>query len=158
MFTIGHSNVSADVIVALLQAQGVRRLVDIRTQPYSRWVSQFNRNRFGQLLGSHGIEYEFMGDVLGGYPQDASVYPGGVAQFGEAVDYRAIMTKAWYQQGVERLLVLAAEMPTAIMCAEEDPAECHRQHLVSQSLLERGVRVLHIRHDGSLKPAWLEAT
>lgn len=154
LFTIGHSNVTSDTILTLLKSSGVQRLVDIRSKPFSRWVSQFNREPFAAFLKQHGIEYVFEGASLGGYPEDASVYPGGVARFGEAVNYQAIMRKDWYQRCIDRLISLAAEMPTAIMCAEEDPADCHRQMLVSQTLLERGVQVLHIRHDGSLQPAW----
>jgi uncharacterized protein (DUF488 family) len=33
------------------------------------------------------------------------------------------------------------------MCAEKDPDRCHRRHLISRALTERGVAVLHILAD-----------
>jgi uncharacterized protein (DUF488 family) len=40
----------------------------------------------------------------------------------------------------------------AVMCAEQDPVECHRTVLVAQSLVWMGVDVTHILSDGSLEP------
>jgi uncharacterized protein (DUF488 family) len=38
-----------------------------------------------------------------------------------------------------------------IMCAEEDPARCHRRLLVGRTLVARGVEVRHIRGSGALE-------
>jgi len=35
------------------------------------------------------------------------------------------------------------------MCSEEDPARCHRHHLIGRYLVEQGVYVLHIRFNGN---------
>ena len=48
---------------------------------------------------------------------------------------------------VERLIARAAAKRTAIMCAEAVPWKCHRS-LLSDSLLARGVRVIHILSGG----------
>jgi uncharacterized protein (DUF488 family) len=39
----------------------------------------------------------------------------------------------------------------AVLCAEEDPADCHRRLLVTRVLAEREVVVQHIRGDGRLQ-------
>jgi uncharacterized protein (DUF488 family) len=39
------------------------------------------------------------------------------------------------------------------MCAEEDPKRCHRQFLIAQTLLDRGIEMQHIRGDGTLEEA-----
>lgn len=44
----------------------------------------------------------------------------------------------------------ASNSRIAIMCAQEDPTNCHRRLLISKTLLERGLCVYHIRGDGSL--------
>lgn len=41
------------------------------------------------------------------------------------------------------LLALAAEAPTAVMCAEAQPLACHRS-LLADSLLNRGQEVIHL--------------
>ncbi len=155
LYTIGHENAALVDILSLLQDNNITQLVDIRSLPFSRKVPHFNRRRFTRSLADAGIIYIYLGNLLGGYPPDPSVYPDGEAKFGAEVDYSAIALRDYYLQGIEELLSLAAAEPTAVMCAEEDPAFCHRQHLVSQTLLQRGIEVLHIRHDGSLQPAWL---
>jgi uncharacterized protein (DUF488 family) len=44
---------------------------------------------------------------------------------------------------VDELVAVASKARTAIMCAEADPARCHRS-LVAVALLVRGIAVLHI--------------
>ncbi len=39
----------------------------------------------------------------------------------------------------------------AMLCAEENPAECHRHLLVGRVLAERGIELLHIRGDGHVE-------
>lgn len=156
VYTIGHSTAALEDILRLLQENHITQLVDIRTLPFSRWVPHFNRRRIARSLADAGITYIYLGNLLGGYPKDPSVYPGGEVKFGAEVDYAAIAARPYYLQGIDELLRLSAIGHTAVMCAEEDPASCHRQHLVSQTLLQRGVDVLHIRHDGTLQPAWQE--
>ncbi|HEX9090110.1 MAG TPA: DUF488 family protein, partial [Anaerolineales bacterium] len=66
-----------------------------------------------------------------------------------------VMKRSWFLYGVQRLLEIASLQTTVIMCSEEDPARCHRHHLIARYLLGAlpGVTVLHIRGDGSLLDA-----
>jgi hypothetical protein len=162
IYTIGHSNVPAYKIVELLKAQCIEELVDVRSSPYSKYASQFNREMFQSILNQAGIAYKFAGEYLGGRPKDPTCYksgqlPTGHVDFLHEVDYPAVMTKGWYQKGINRLLEIATDTRTAIMCSEEDPARCHRQHLISQTLLQKGIEVLHIRSNGQIQKAWLLA-
>ncbi|MBN1148533.1 MAG: DUF488 family protein, partial [Anaerolineales bacterium] len=63
-----------------------------------------------------------------------------------------VMKRAWFIQGIERLLEVASEATTAILCSEEDPANCHRHHLVARYLMDYypEVEVRHIRGDGAV--------
>jgi hypothetical protein len=158
IYTIGHSNVPAKKIVELLKKHAVQVLVDVRSSPYSKYVPQFNREMFQSVVQSEGLGYRFAGDYLGGRPKDPTCYkngliPEGHADFLHLADYPAVMTKDWYQKGIQRLIAIAAEKRTAVMCSEEDPAHCHRHHLISQTLLKQGFQVLHIRSDGRTETA-----
>lgn len=143
IYTIGHSNLNADAFVDLLSAHGIAILVDVRSAPYSRYVPDYNRERIQARLRAAGIDYHFAGKFLGGRPNDPGCYKAGSPR---EVDYQVVMAKDWYQRGIGRLLEIAAGAPTAIMCSEEDPARCHRHHLIAQTLVAMGVEVLHIRH------------
>lgn len=160
IYTIGHSNVPASKLISLLKQHGIQVLVDVRSSPYSQYVPQFNREDLQAVLQREGLDYKYAGDYLGGRPKDPTCYknsqiPDGHADFLHLVDYPAVMTKEWYQKGIDRLVEITLQARTAIMCSEENPERCHRQHLISQTLLQKGIEVLHIRGDGQLQKAWL---
>lgn len=147
IFTIGHSNFTAEYIIDLLKRHGIEVLMDVRSVPYSRHNPQFNRESFQEVLASVGIHYTYAGQQLGGRPDDPTCYEG------ERVQYKRIMDKPWYQEGIDHLIKTASDQRVAIMCSEEDPLQCHRHNLIAQTLLARGVTVWHIRGDGRLEKA-----
>jgi len=157
IYTIGHSNVPLETLLALLKQFKIQTLVDVRSQPYSRYVPQYNREPLAKSLADAGIEYRFAGDYLGGRPKDPTCYkhgklPNKKTDYIHEVDYPAVMKKDFFQKGIHQLLKIAATSRTAILCSEENPASCHRHHLIGRYLVGLGVDVLHIRHDGALIP------
>ncbi len=158
IFTVGHSSLTERVFVALLETSGVSGIVDVRSVPFSRWTPQFNRDVIERTLHARGLGYAFAGDYLGGRPSDPTCYRGGVVPEGDAdflslVDYPEVARRPWFRRGLDRLVELAAERPTAVLCSEEDPQRCHRHHLIAQALIERGIAVAHIRRDGAVEQA-----
>ena len=117
--------------------------MDVRSNPASRWARFANRRVLPRLLGEQGIRHEYMGDSLGGKPSDPAFYEDGKP------DYVKIAGGAEFQEGIARLLELAEGAIAAIMCAEEDPARCHRHLLIEPALEERGVPLRHIRKVGA---------
>jgi len=155
IYTIGHSNVLASKLIGLLKQYDIRVLVDVRSSPYSQYSPQFNRDNIERSLNSAGIKYKYAGDHLGGRPKDPTCYkngqiPDGKADFFQLVDYETVMTKEWFKKGIQRLIEISEEDRTAIMCSEEDPAHCHRHHLIGKFLLQNDISVLHIRGDGEI--------
>lgn len=155
LFTVGHSAHSLEKLVHLLDENGVMMLVDVRTTPASRYQPQFNKANLEQLLPQHYIQYVFAGKYLGGRPSDPTCYkrrvlPPEGADYLHEVDYPEVMKRVWFVKGIQRLLELADEQTTAIMCSEEDPAICHRHHLIAKYILREypEVNVQHIRGDG----------
>jgi uncharacterized protein (DUF488 family) len=149
--TIGHSNASAGDFVALLRTHGIQALVDVRSSPYSRYLPHFNRETLAALMAEAGIAYHFAGEYLGGRPKDPTCYrhgklPAGKVDYLKLVDYEEVARRPWFRKGLERLLHIAGEHPTAIMCSEEDPHHCHRFHLITRELERVNMEVIHIRH------------
>ena len=156
IYTIGHSNASAEQVVALLRAQQIDALVDVRSVPASSHAPQFGRRTFARTLAEAGIRYLFMGEWLGGRPRDPACYKDGIPPRGKAdylaiVDYTKVAAQSWYQRAIRDLIHIARQQRTAIMCSEEDPRRCHRLHLVAQTLTASGIAVYHIRHRGPLE-------
>jgi uncharacterized protein (DUF488 family) len=155
LYTIGHSNHSIDRFIRLLEGNSITTLVDVRTAPYSRHNPQFNKENLEFVLAQREMQYTYAGKFLGGRPTDPTCYknrilPGEGVDFLHEVDYPEVMKRAWFVRGIARLLEMADEHTTAIMCSEENPAECHRHHLIAQYLIENHpeVEVRHIRGDG----------
>jgi uncharacterized protein (DUF488 family) len=146
LFTIGHSNLEIADFLAVLTAHGVRTLCDVRSRPASFRFPQFNRELLESALASTGIRYEFFGETLGGRPADPRVY-----REDGLVDYAARRRAPDFVEGLERVLVLSGTSVTALMCAEEDPLQCHRFLMICPALLERGVTPVHIRRGGALE-------
>lgn len=66
VYTLGHSNVSADRIAELLRDHGIESLVDVRRTSYSRHNPQFNREPLAAYLHRRGTAYRCAGEALGG--------------------------------------------------------------------------------------------
>jgi uncharacterized protein (DUF488 family) len=148
LFTIGHSNLELDDIRSNLRNYGVDTVVDVRSQPFSRYSPHFNRAELAHSLGSSGFGYEFEGERLGGRPGDARYYDGE-----GYVRYDLWSESVEFQAGLSRLLELAKSSSVALLCSEEDPARCHRHLLIARVLKDEGVagdQILHIRASGEL--------
>lgn len=151
--TIGHSDHTTEAFIDLLRDYGITLVVDVRSQPYSRWMPQFNRETLQEDLKGAGIVYRFMGDALGGRPSDPAMYDPGQ----ERPNYKRIAEASGYQIGIDALINLASNAQSAIMCSEGDYRQCHRHLLITQTLLDRGVPVTHIRPDGTTVEGTREA-
>jgi len=147
VYTIGHSNHSPDTFVRLLTEAKIEVLVDVRSNPGSPWTSYANPHDLKRILEAAGIQYLYLGDVLGGRPNDLACYN---PQTGK-VDYQSIQNKESFQRGLSRLLKGLKKYRICVMCAEEDPSSCHRNLLVGESLRREGVQILHIRGTGQIQ-------
>ena len=144
--TIGHSDHDTPAFVDLLHQHGITLVADVRSQPYSRWAHQFNREVLARDLQDAGIAYRFMGDALGGRPSDPTLHDPGQ----ERADYRRVEQTDGYQAAIDQLIKLAHTERIAVMCGEGDHRQCHRHLLIAQTLLSRDVHVLHIQPDGKV--------
>jgi len=147
VWTIGHSRHPIDRFLALLRCHGVELLVDARSHPASRFSPQFARRPVERAIEAAGLRYAFLGQALGGRPADPACYgPDG------KLDHDRVERLDVYRRGIAQLLDEAARARACVMCAEEDPARCHRRLLIARTLVRRGVRVLHIRGSGAVEP------
>ena len=145
VFTIGHSNHSFEEFVALLQKHGVTALVDVRSSPFSRFASQFNKINLEREVKKYHIKYVFLGRELGARPEDSSCYENGKVQFSRLKD------TALFREGIERVIRGTQQHTIALMCSEKDPLQCHRFLLVACALVEHDIDVSHILATGNLE-------
>lgn len=150
VYTVGHSTRSLDDFVELLRHYGIARLVDVRTIPRSRHNPQFNGDTLGKSLRNRRIGYRHMKN-LGGLrhaSSDSSNTGWHNVSFRGFADY---MQTPKFAAAIEKLVELAREKPTAIMCAEAVPWRCHRS-LIGDALIVRGIEVRDIFSPKNVKP------
>jgi uncharacterized protein (DUF488 family) len=145
VFTIGHSTRDLAGFSRVLQAHEVRLLVDVRAFPASRRLPHFNREHLELWLPEIGLDYVWEKDLGGKRKQQMPPEKSpNIALRDEAFrNYADYMLTEQFQKAADRLVALAAQRRTAIMCAEQLYVRCHRM-LISDYLLGRGHTVLHI--------------
>lgn len=133
VYTIGHGRHAFADFLALLKQHEIKFLVDVRSVARSRWP-QFNGLVLAELLSENGIGYEHLPET------------------GGKVKRRPEELTA----GIQRILEIASELPTAIMCSESKPltphktprANCHRVGMLAPRLKALGARVIHVLPNG----------
>jgi uncharacterized protein (DUF488 family) len=134
VYTIGHGRHAFADFLALLQRHEIEFLCDVRSAARSRWV-QFNGAVLAEKLRKNKIGYEHLPECGG----------------------KTIAKPEDLAGGIERILELAADLKTAIMCSESQPltnhkqprANCHRVGLLSPLLKTNGAnRIVHILPGG----------
>ncbi len=139
IWTIGYGSRSIAEFIEVLQRYKIAYLIDVRSVPYSRYKPEFSKKPLANELEQHGIRYVYMGDLLGGKPDDESCYVNGM------VDYEKVKNAEFYQSGIERLhTAFSQQQRVALMCAEEKPEHCHRTKLISATLTNQDLPVIHI--------------
>jgi uncharacterized protein (DUF488 family) len=130
----------------LLRRHSVQVVADVRSHPYSKFASQFDHEPLIKALREAGFQYVYLGAGLGGRPRGDAYYDGD-----GRVLYDKVAMSVAFQDGLARLKKGMRQHVVALLCAEEDPANCHRRLLVGRVLTEDGIRVAHIRGDGRLQ-------
>lgn len=147
LYTVGHSNHPPEKFLKLLKDRLICCIVDVRSTPLSQWTPFANRERLEKLLASANIHYIYLGALLGGLGEglDSS------KKADRLVAYDFIRHEEYFARGLRRVLAEIRKQRTCLLCSEEDPSACHRRLLIASSISTQGVKVLHIRSDGSLQ-------
>jgi uncharacterized protein (DUF488 family) len=145
LYTIGYGARTLDEFLAVLKANRIEYLIDVRTAPFSKFKPEFSKELLQHQVERAGLRYVFMGDTLGGQPKDPACHSDG------KVDYDKVRAQAFFQAGVERLRkAFEQNRRVALMCSEGRPEQCHRSKLIGEALVTAGVPVRHIDEDGQV--------
>jgi len=140
IYTIGYGAREIEDFIAVLKSQQIDFLIDIRSKPYSRYKPDFSKQTLERKLQAQGIRYVFMGDKLGGQPDDPDCYK----EDGK-VDYDKIRGKLFYEKGIGRLRqAWQNQVSVVLMCSEGKPEMCHRSKLIGLTLAGEGIDVVYI--------------
>ena len=103
IYTIGYGSRSIEQLVEVLQKYEIAYLIDVRSAPHSRYKPDFSKEALANELQRREILYVFMGDTLGGRPDDENCYVNG------KVEYEKVETTAPYRRGIQRIRTAFAQ-------------------------------------------------
>jgi uncharacterized protein (DUF488 family) len=139
VLTIGHSTRTWKAFLDLLRGHRVKCVIDVRTIPRSRRNPQFNRETLRTKLRGARIGYVHL-RKLGGLRharRDSPNMGWRNTSFRGFADY---MQTSEFDAGLQRMIKLARQKRSALMCAEAVPWRCHRS-LIADALTVLGIRV-----------------
>jgi len=140
LYTIGHSTYEIDDFILLLKKNHIDTIVDVRSTPYSKFASQYNRETLKQYLNKHNICYIFMGDLLGARYEDSNLLNNG------KVNFKKVQETISFQNGIQRLdKGIAKGYNISLMCSEKEAFDCHRFGLISE-YIDKKLNDVHIKH------------
>jgi uncharacterized protein (DUF488 family) len=134
-----------DEFIQLLIKHSITVICDVRSTPYSKYTSQFNYEFIKHDLKKAGIQYVYLGKELGPRSDESSCYINGKVQ------YDLLAKTNMFKEGIARIKKGVEMYSVALMCAEKDPAICHRTILVCRHLRKEDFQISHILEDGSLE-------
>ncbi len=153
LYTIGYATKSIEEFIRQLKHYSVDVVADVRSVPYSKVFHVYHKESIAGHLNASNIQYVYLGEELGPRSKDNSHYDES-----NQVVFDRLMQSGLFQQGVNRLHTGSQKgFSIALMCAEKDPATCHRSLLIGYFLQHHtspfgsDCEISHIRHDGSLE-------
>ncbi|HEU4958708.1 MAG TPA: DUF488 domain-containing protein [Sphingomicrobium sp.] len=139
MFTIGYEAATMAEFLGALQQAGVERVIDVRAVPNSRRPG-FSKTPLRNALAEAGIDYVHLKAL--GTPADGRT----AARAGRQDDLKRIYAGQLELPeaivAAAQMRELAAEKPSALLCYERDPAQCHRSLLLAA--VARDAAVTHL--------------
>ncbi|MCS7098323.1 MAG: DUF488 domain-containing protein [Candidatus Methanomethyliaceae archaeon] len=127
IWTMGYGSKNKEKVIYMLKSNGIELVVDIRRWPTSR-KEGFKKEELERWLKDNGIDYYWLGELLGGYRS------GGFEKYMESQNFK---------EGMRKLLEIAFKKRTCILCLEESPKACHRR-FIAEYLKREGFEIAHI--------------
>lgn len=140
VYTIGYSGFLINDFITTIQSNNISLIIDVRSQPYSQYFSDYNKESLQQKLESQGIHYRNYVTEFGARQDDRQYYSSN-----GYLDFELYDKSPSFLNGIEKLIKsMAKGYKFALMCAEKDPSKCHRTILVAKAFHDAGYKVIHL--------------
>ena len=127
IFTIGYEGTTVAEFVFALQNAAVERVIDVRALPNSRRPG-FSKTPLRNALAEAGIDYVHL-RALGTPAEGRAAARAGRIEDLERIYAGQLELPEAMAEGA-RMVELAKEKPSALLCYEREPAGCHRSLLL----------------------------
>lgn len=147
IYTIGYSAFkTVEDFINILKKYNINVLVDVRSNPYSEYYFDYNKENLEKSLKKEKIFYRNYQKEFGARQTDEKFFRNGV------LDFELFRKSDIFLAGVEKIETgLKKNFIVVFMCAEKDPATCHRNIMVAKAFYDRGYNIQNILFDGTLE-------
>jgi uncharacterized protein (DUF488 family) len=139
LFTIGYEGATVGELIATLRHAGVERVIDVRALPLSRRPG-FSKSPLRAALEEADIEYVHL-KALGTPAEGRAAARAGRHEDLERI-YAGQLELPEAMAQTAQMLELARDKPSALLCMERNPAQCHRTLLLKAAA--PGAEVVHL--------------
>lgn len=141
LVSIGYEGKTVDDLVAQLLSQSVRVLVDVRLTPLSRKPG-LSKTKLSEALAAVGIGYVHH-RALGNPKDNRAGFRTGEPE--SRARYRDVLETAAATDALAHVSELLDDGVVALLCFEQDHAECHRDIVVRRLMKARpDAAVVHV--------------
>jgi len=141
IFTIGYEQATQAQVIGALKAAGVKLVIDVRAVAASRRAG-FSKGVLAASLKDEGLDYLHLRAL--GTPKAGRE----AARAGRTAEMHHIFEAHMAEPEAALALADAADLaqmrPSALLCYEADPADCHRR-ILTDRLAEQGFEVTDLR-------------
>ena len=144
LYTIGYSGFQIDEFIETLKGYGISAVIDVRSNPYSGYFRDYDAEQLRIRLRNSGISYRNYAREFGARHTDPAYF-----SHDGYLDFGVFAASTQFLDGTRKVVQgIEAGFVPVLMCAEKNPAACHRAILVSRWFHENGYEVIHILPDG----------
>ncbi len=141
VFTAGYEGLSVDEFLDGLMRHGIRRIVDVRSNPIARRYG-FHRSTLARLAGLVGIDYAHVPEL--GIRSEDRAGVEGTAAFARLFESYERTVLEDEGASIDRVAGLMQEMPSVLVCMERAACDCHRSRLATRVAERTGLTVTHL--------------
>ena len=145
VFSIGYTAFLILDFINILKYFKIRLVVDVRSQPYSNRFEDYNKENISQALARSGIYYRNYAKEFGARQTESRFFTND-----GYLDFEKYARSDSFSAGFAKLdESVKSGYTIAFMCAEKNPARCHRSILVTRAFRNAGYNVKHILSGGN---------
>ncbi len=141
VYTAGYGGRSVDAFLDGLLRAGVRRVIDVRRNPVARRYG-FHGKTLGRLCSKLDLDYRHFPEL--GVPSDERRGLTTKADYDALLARYELTTLRREREAVRTVARLSADEASALVCAEADPACCHRSRLAEAVSRDTALPVRHL--------------
>ncbi|MFA5268228.1 MAG: DUF488 domain-containing protein [Methanoregula sp.] len=137
--TLGYEGRKLDQFLQILKGNNVRRLIDVRNNPFSLKPG-YSKNQLEKSLEAIGVSYLHLPELGIESRRRRNLSEEGLVALLQSFEQELDSKGA----SLNRIKDLAKKEKVALMCFEADVTECHRS-LIAKKLRADGIEVVDLR-------------